>query len=218
MASVMASVMASFAAHAAPPVVIGAGTADTTRRTLAGTDSVAIQGGGTINTSGTSLTMDSSVPAPGITITNAGTLKSGNRGIDTNGSTAGSPFNFTLTNNAGGLLTSSDDSVRINSDVAVGRIVIENAGTITSASGQAIDFDKINTAGNVVINNRAGGLIQAMDADAIRPGEGGVVNNWGSIVSTRARQYLRRSGRAIRPTTGSICRATLRPCTTTRAA
>ncbi|AOB29605.1 hypothetical protein AKI39_01285 [Bordetella sp. H567] len=179
----LAFVMATFAAHGASPVVIGAGKTDTTRRTISGTDSVTIQAGGTINTSGTSLTMDTSVPAPGISIVNAGTLKSGNRGIDTNGSTAGSPFNFTLTNGAGGLITTSDDSVRINGDIAVGRIVIENAGTITSASGQAIDFDKINTAGNVVINNRAGGLIQAQDADAIRPGEGGMVNNWGSIVA-----------------------------------
>ncbi|OZI66415.1 hypothetical protein CAL28_01335 [Bordetella genomosp. 11] len=184
LAAALASVMTSLAAQAAGPVVIGSGVTDTTRRTISGSDSVTIESGGTIDTSGTSLTMDSSVPAPGISITNSGTLKSGNRGIDTNGSTAGSPFNFTLTNNAGAIIFTSDDSVRINNDVPTGRIVIENAGTITSQSGQAIDFDKIGTAGNVVINNRAGGLIQAMDADAVRPGEGGQVNNWGAIVSS----------------------------------
>ncbi|WP_156773976.1 autotransporter outer membrane beta-barrel domain-containing protein [Bordetella bronchialis] len=185
LAAAIASVMASFSAQAvSPPVVIGSGVTDTTRRTIQGTDSVIVESGGTIDTSGTTLTIDSAVPAQGVSITNSGTIKSGNRGIDTSGSTAGSPFNFTLTNNAGGIITTGDDGIRVNSDVPVGRIVVENAGTITSQSGQAIDFDKINTAGNVIINNRAGGLIQAKDADAVRPGEGGQVNNWGAIVSS----------------------------------
>jgi outer membrane autotransporter protein len=178
----LASVMAAFAAHAAPPVVIGTGTTDTTRRTISGSDSVTIENGGTLTTSGTSLTLDAATAAPGITVTNSGSLLSGNRGIDTSGS-GGAPFNFTLTNHAGATISTSDDSVRINGDVPVGRIVVENSGTIVSQAGQGIDFDKISTAGNVVINNRAGGIIQAMDADAVRPGEGGVVNNWGTIVS-----------------------------------
>jgi outer membrane autotransporter protein len=179
----LASVMTSFATYAAPPSVIGNGVTDTNTRTLSGTNSLTIESGGTIDTSATSIKLDLGVAAPGISITNSGTLQSGNRGIDTSHSSNGSAFNFTLTNNAGGIITTTDDSVRIDDDVPVGRIVVENSGTITSAVGQAIDFDAINTAGNVVINNRAGGLLQAMDADGVRPGEGGVVNNWGTIIS-----------------------------------
>jgi outer membrane autotransporter protein len=181
LAVMVASTMTPIAAHAAPVTVVS-GQTDTTRHTIAGSDTVQVDSGGTLDTSGTALTLNAGRAAPGLSVQNAGTIRSGNRGIDTSGS-GGTPFNFTLTNLAGALLDASDDGVRINADIPVGSIVVENAGTITSQSGQAIDFDKINTAGKVVINNRAGGLIQAMDADAVRPGEGGVVNNYGRIVS-----------------------------------
>jgi outer membrane autotransporter protein len=177
----MACAMTPMAAFAAS-VTVGTGQTDTTRYTLSGTDTAQIANGGTLATSGTALTLNASAAAPGLSVQNAGTLRSGNRGIDSSGS-GGSPFIFTLNNQAGASIETSDDAVRINTDVPVGSIVVDNAGTITSQGGQAIDFDKINTAGHVVINNRAGGLIQAMDADAVRPGEGGVVNNDGRIIS-----------------------------------
>lgn len=177
----MAAAMTPMAASAAS-VTVGGGQTDTKRYTLSGSDSAQIANGGTLDTSGTALTLNAGAAAPGLSVQNAGTLRSGNRGIDTSGS-GGSPFIFTLNNLAGAAIETSDDAVRINTDVPVGRIVVDNAGTITSQTGQAIDFDKIDTAGNVVINNRAGGLIQAMDADAVRPGEGGVVNNDGRIIS-----------------------------------
>jgi outer membrane autotransporter protein len=182
LASALAAPLTSHAAD----ITVGTGTTDTTRYDLEDADSLTIEQGGTLDTAKTTITMDTSKAASGITVTNAGSLVSGNRGIDTDGD-GGSPFNFTLVNKAGAKIDTSDDSVRIDTDITAGRIVVENAGAITSQTGQGIDFDAIGTAGVVTINNRAGGVIQAMDADGVRPGEGGVVNNWGSIISNAPR-------------------------------
>ncbi|MGV7214747.1 beta strand repeat-containing protein [Bradyrhizobium sp. UFLA05-112] len=93
----------------------------------------------------------------------------------------------------------TNDGIRINTDIApaadghAGSVTVNNSGVIVSgsysggtisgtASGQALDFDNLKSA-IVTINNYAGGLIGAADADAIRPGAHATINNWGAIVA-----------------------------------
>ena len=52
------------------------------------------------------------------------------------------------------------------------------------ASGRVIDFRSFDGSGaSAVINNLAGGIIRqyGSDTDVIRPGNDGIVNNWGTI-------------------------------------
>jgi autotransporter-associated beta strand protein len=133
-------------------------------------------------------------------IDNFGTISAATRGIDTGKSVlaAGSSLTF---NNASGaeLVSAANDGIRINADIAPdaanhqGSVTVNNSGIIVSgsysggtisgaASGQALDFDNLKSA-VVTINNYAGGLIGAADADAIRPGSHATINNWGAIVA-----------------------------------
>lgn len=86
--------------------------------------------------------------------------------------------------NASALLQANDgDVIQMNKSPA--SVTLNNHGQMisvnTSAGGaQVIDFNAIRSGSNVV-NNYAGGLIKATEADAVRPGVNGVVNNWGSI-------------------------------------
>jgi hypothetical protein len=87
----------------------------------------------------------------------------------------------------GGIIEAQGDALRITADsgldTAAGTFTVENFGTIHStADGQAIDFDDLNSsAAHIAIANHAGGLIQAEGADGIRAGEGAVVTNAGTI-------------------------------------
>lgn len=74
-------------------------------------------------------------------------------------------------------------------DITNGSIELFNAGTIlATAGGQAIDFDAVTStlAGQIVINNLAGGLIRANDADGIRPGANALLTNAGTIYAGTA--------------------------------
>jgi autotransporter-associated beta strand protein len=67
-------------------------------------------------------------------------------------------------------------------------VTLNNYGTMTSLNAskggaQAVDFTGI-TSGTNIINNFATGVMRARDADAVRPGTNGVVNNYGTIIST----------------------------------
>ena len=53
--------------------------------------------------------------------------------------------------------------------------------TPTPGGNQVVDFSNI-TSGDNIVNNH--GLMRASEADAVRPGVNGVVNNWGTIKST----------------------------------
>jgi hypothetical protein len=48
-----------------------------------------------------------------------------------------------------------------------------------------VDFNAVTGAN--VVNNYAGGLLKATDADAVRPGLNGVVNNAGTIKAVNAK-------------------------------
>ncbi len=92
-----------------------------------------------------------------------------------------------ITNNAGALIRTADaDVLRITPASIVGA-TLNNYGSIISLNAsqggsQAVDWSNV-TAGSNVINNYAGGLLKATEADAVRPGVNGVVNNAGTILS-----------------------------------
>ncbi|MGQ4274284.1 autotransporter domain-containing protein [Terrihabitans sp. B22-R8] len=114
-----------------------------------------------------------------ISVTNSGEIlstQSENRAINLNYGT--SIASFTLKNEAGGVISSIDDAVRISEVPSLGSVLVENDGTISARDGQAIDFNNAR-AGSIVIRNT--GTIETADADAIRSGNGSLVENWGTI-------------------------------------
>jgi hypothetical protein len=157
--------------------------ANTTARTVTGTDTGTVDAGASLTTSGNSITWSGPSPAPGVTINNSGTITStGSRAIDTSGNNT--TRNFTLKNNAGATISGSNDGFRINSDVVNSTVTVNNSGRITSATGQALDFDAVTSStANIQINNKAGGILEAGQADGIRPGQGATVTNSGIICS-----------------------------------
>jgi hypothetical protein len=125
----------------------------------------------------------------GVVVTNSGTIQSTNssgRALDTNNLVSGN-YNIKLTNS--GTVTSTGDAFRINADTGTGHVVVDNSGTIQSTgvggnNGQALDFNNItSTTGSTTITNQATGIIRSADADAIRPGNESVINNFGSIIA-----------------------------------
>src|SRR5262249_47638645 len=162
---------------------VTSGTTDTTAKTVTGTDTGTVQGGGTLNVTGTAIEWSGPSPAPGVVINNFGTISATVRALDTSGGST--VRNFTLNNNAGALITSVNDAFRINSDVGTSTIAINNSGTIVSTGGgQGLNFNAIaSTAANVTITNFASGVIRGEANDAIRPGQGALVTNFGLITS-----------------------------------
>ncbi|VVE63775.1 Adhesin BmaC autotransporter [Pandoraea anapnoica] len=142
---------------------------------------------GTINSGGTLLVSGGTVgiTATGnATIVNNGTINMTGTGRAIRDNTG---VSLTVTNGVGASMTTFDADV-IQMNKANGSIVFNNYGTLTSTNNsgsgnQAIDFNAITTGTNV-LNNFAGGVIQANEADAVRPGVNGVVNNAGIIRST----------------------------------
>lgn len=176
---------------AAGNIVIAPGMTVTQAQTVGGTDHLTVEAGGALSVSD-----DNAVkwnrPSTALVIDNKGVIEStedGGRAIFGNDSVT-APRTITLTNHAGALIQSQGDAVRIKHDVTGGTVTVNNAGTIHSVDGQAIDFDDIKSAGTasvkVMINNTATGVIKANDSDAIHPGQGAVVTNAGLIYSSGA--------------------------------
>ncbi|UQD71040.1 hypothetical protein JEY40_35145 [Bradyrhizobium japonicum] len=158
--------------------------------TLANNDHLTVLAGATLSGS-TPVTWIGGSTSPGAVVDNSGTITGTSRAIATSGSTSGS---LTINNKAGATITATKDAVKISNLVSgkSGTFTVNNEGTISSTgtgsnAGQALDLDDINSSGaNTVINNAAGGVISAADADAIRPGANATINNYGQIVSHNA--------------------------------
>ncbi len=165
----------------ATPFTVNSGVTDTSSKTLTGTETGSILAGGALAVTGTAITANNGTT--NITIDNSGSITAGNRGIDTSGS-SNTVRSITLNNNLGASISTSNDAFRVNLDLTGGTITVNNAGSMLSATGQALDFNSI-TAGTatVVINNAATGVIRADLADAIRPGNKATVNNRGQIIA-----------------------------------
>jgi len=97
--------------------------------------------------------------------------------------------NLVVNNGSGALMQSADADV-IQMAKANASVTLNNYGSMislnASAGGaQAVDFNSVTGAN--VVNNYAGGLLTAIDADAVRPGLNGVVNNAGTIKAVNAK-------------------------------
>ena len=93
--------------------------------------------------------------------------------------------NGSATNGSALMQTANGDVIQMNQPTA--SVTLNNYGRMISlnpAAGgsQAVDFSAI-TSGSNVVNNYAGGLLKATEADAVRPGVNGVVYNAGTIQS-----------------------------------
>ncbi len=181
--AILAGVIALFAEqHAlAANFQINNGQTLTAGQTLSTGQTGTINSGGTLQVSGGTVGITTTGNA---TIVNNGTINMTGTGRAIRDNTG---VSLTVTNGVGASMTTFDADV-IQMNKSNGSIVFNNYGTLTSTNNslsgnQAIDFNAITTGTNV-LNNFAGGVIQANEADAVRPGVNGVVNNAGIIRST----------------------------------
>jgi autotransporter-associated beta strand protein len=166
------------------------GAASAADFTITGASSTAqtLTAKGTVS-AGAALTIGSdtvavTVTGDNATLDNFGTIKQTGSGRVIRDNTG--VKNLTVNNHSGALMQAADADV-IQMNKAKGAITLNNAGALislnASAGGaQAVDFSAITSGANVV-NNLAGGLLKASNADAVRPGVNGVINNSGTIQS-----------------------------------
>lgn len=181
----LAGLAGSLNASAASFTVTGSST---TAQTLNTNETGTVNAGGSLTVSGSTVAV--TLGGNNATIVNLGTMKQTGTGRVIRDNTATGLTGITVTNgsvsNSSALVQSADADV-IQMNKAVGGIVLNNYGSMISLNAskggaQAIDFSAVTSSANTV-NNFAGGLIKSFDADAVRPGVNGVVNNYGSILS-----------------------------------
>jgi PEP-CTERM motif len=123
------------------------------------------------------------------TLTNLGTLEQTGTGRairDNTGVTGLTITNGSATNSSALIESADGDVIQMNKSPA--SVTLNNYGVMTSLNAsaggsQVVDFNAILSGANTV-NNFAGALMQASEADAVRPGVNGVVYNAGTIKST----------------------------------
>lgn len=141
---------------------------------------------------GKSLTVSGSATAVTITgndatLNNDGSIQQVGTGRAVRDSTgvSGLLINNGSVGNANALMRTADADV-IQMNVPASSVMLNNYGSMVSlnASGggaQAVDFSAMT--GSNIVSNFAGGIMTANEADAVRPGLNGVVNNFGLIRS-----------------------------------
>lgn len=170
-----------FAASAADfPGIIG--DANTKAQTLAGGQSGTVASGGTLTIGGDKVAV--TITGNNATLNNQGAIRQTGTGRVVRDNTGVS--NLVINNAAGALMHAADADV-IQMNKASASVTLNNYGSLISANAsaggaQAVDFSAITSGANVV-NNYAGGLLQATEADAVRAGVNGVVDNLGTIRS-----------------------------------
>ena len=149
---------------------------------------------GTVN-AGVSLTVSGGTVAVTITgnnatLTNLGSILQTGTGrvIRDNTGVTGLVINNGSITNSVALMQAADADV-IQMNVAGGSAILNNYGSMISLNtptvggNQAVDFSAITTGANT-INNFSTGIMQAAEADAVRPGVNGAVNNAGLMKAT----------------------------------
>ncbi|PPQ36609.1 Predicted extracellular nuclease [Rhodoblastus acidophilus] len=171
----------------------------TSAQTLGDGQNGQVQANGAFAVSATGKTNVSGVTFTGgaSTLTNAGAMTaiaaSGNARVVDSAATLAAGSRIAIVN-TGSIVANTNDAIRINADLN-GALTIDNSGTIVSGavdasgvisgtkSGQAIDLGALTSgAATTTITNRAGGLIGAADADALRPGANAAIDNAGKIL------------------------------------
>jgi outer membrane autotransporter protein len=167
---------------------VNSGTSSTTAQSIVSGDTGTTESGATLTTSGSTAAV--TVGTGTTSLTNSGTISQTGTGrtIDANTST---PV-FTLTNNAGGLITAAGaEVIRLNR--AAGSYLIDNQGTIwqqgvSEDGSRAIKADaNFSSTNNRIINgsvSNTGAVIRSNGNDAMRLGSNFTLTNYGSIYST----------------------------------
>ena len=119
------------------------------------------------------------------TLLQSGTGSNANRAIRDNTGVTGLVINNGSATNAAALMQTADGDV-VQMNKAKSSVTLNNYGSMISSNAsaggsQAVDFNAMTGAN--VVNNYTTGLLKALEADAVRPGVNGVVNNWGRILS-----------------------------------
>lgn len=113
-------------------------------------------------------------------VENSGVIEGSSRILNT---TSGAVGSLEFNNLAGGVVRGAlNPSASADADAT---ITLNNAGLI-EAAGRVMDFRSFDGNGaSAVINNLAGGVIRqhGSDTDVLRPGNDGIVNNWGTITT-----------------------------------
>ena len=163
------------------------GSSSTAQTLSSGTGSVTA--GSTLDVHDGSIAV--TITGNGTTLDNQGTLKQSGSGANANrairdntGVTGLTINNGSATNSTALIQTADGDVVQMNK--AKSSVTLNNYGAMVSLNAsaggsQAVDFNAVTGAN--VVNNYSTGLLKALEADAVRPGVGGVVNNWGTILS-----------------------------------
>lgn len=161
-------------------------TAITAAQTLDKNQSGTVSSTGSLTVAGSSVAV--TVTGNGATLNNQGVIFQSGTGRVVRDNTGVS--NLLITNgtdkNSTALMKAADADV-IQMNKANASVTLNNYGSMlslnASAGGnQVIDFNAITNGSNVV-NNFAGAVMTAYEADAVRPGVNGVVNNSGLINS-----------------------------------
>ncbi|MFK3797526.1 autotransporter domain-containing protein [Pseudomonas sp. NPDC088444] len=152
---------------------------------LSGTDKLTVTSTGGIKASGKAVSFNDITSGSGVVVDNSGTIKStGGRAFDSSGDET-QARNYSITNRSTGVITSTDDAIRIDTNFPSGSILIDNSGTIRStAGGQGIDLDSVRGAGvTTTIINREGALIRGDLSDGMKTGSNATITNYGEISS-----------------------------------
>ncbi|ARQ03100.1 hypothetical protein CAK95_21020 [Pseudorhodoplanes sinuspersici] len=166
----------SVAASDYSSVTIENGATVTSTLTLNNHDALTVENGGTLRAA----TAMNWAGGGNAVVDNAGLIEAVTRVLNT---TTGATGSLTLNNAAGGVVRGAlSPQQAAHADAT---ITINNAG-VMEANGRVMDFRNFDGNGaSVVINNLAGGVIRqyGSNTDVIRPGNDGVVNNWGTITT-----------------------------------
>jgi hypothetical protein len=183
-----ACISATFAlanfAHATP---FNLSSASATAQTLALGETGTITSAGSLTLGGSTVAV--TITGNNATLTNLGTISQTGTGRDLRDNTGVTGLivtNGSSTNSTALMQTADADVIQMNK--AAASVTLNNYGTMTSLNAsaggaQAVDFNAITSGANTV-NNYATGVMQASEADAVRPGVNGVINNDGLIKST----------------------------------
>ena len=156
------------------------GDNNTTALTLDTGNSLTITSGATLNVNNgkNTVAVDGSS-----TIVNDGTLEETGVGGDAGRAIRDKDDPLTLkVENYGTISAADDDAIEIQ--YADNNAAVYNYGTIiaTGSSDQGINFNNV-TSGSNYLYNAKGALIETYEADAVRPGVNGIIDNAGKIYS-----------------------------------
>jgi autotransporter-associated beta strand protein len=169
---------------AATPFTV-AGTT-TTAQTLGSGETGTVAAGAALTVAGTAVAV--TVNGSNATLNNQGTIAQTGTGRAIRDNTGVANLvvnNGSATNATATIRTADGDVIQMNKPAA--SVTLNNYGSLVSLNAsaggsQAVDFSAMTGAN--VLNNFAGGVITASEADAVRPGANGAVFNAGTIRST----------------------------------